>query len=155
VAGVLGAGWLGFWGLYLCYDWTAQMSAQSNGAIHVIRFYLPALGLIALLAAWPLARLLRLRAHLGTWLVATILAALVLAGGWSYRNLVTTSAGPGGRPGGGTPGLGAFPGGGSPPQGAGPSGATGAVRPAGARGGLGAPSGAGPTGATGASGSAG
>jgi len=155
VAVALGAGWLGFWGLYLCYGWTAQMSARSNGAIHVIRFYLPALGLIALLAAWPLVRLLRLRGQLGAWLVAAVLAALVLAGGWSYQNLVTNSAGPGGGPGGGTPGLGAFPGGGTPPQGAGPSGATGGVRPAGGSGGLGVPGGAGSTGSTGSSGSVG
>jgi len=121
IAAVLAAGWAGCWGLYLCYDWTAQTSAQSNSAIHVIRFYLPALGLIALLAAWLLVRLIRTRAHLGVWSVAVILAVLVVAGGWSYQNLVTNSAGPGGGPGGGGPTLGAGPQGvrGSPPSGAG------------------------------------
>jgi hypothetical protein len=120
IAAVLGAGWVGFWGLYLCYDWTAHMSAQSNSAIHVIRFYLPALGLIALLAAWLLVRLIRTRAHLGAWSVAALLAALVVAGGWSYQNLVANSAEPGGALGGGAPGLGAgAPGArGTPPDGA-------------------------------------
>lgn len=129
VAGVVGAGWLGFWGLYLCYTWTAQMAAQSGSAIHVIRFYLPALGLIALLGAWLLARLARLRMRLGAWSVAAVLVALVVAGGWSYQNLVTGGAGPGGAPGGGAPPVGAGPqgGGGAPPQGAPPPTASGSL----------------------------
>ena len=114
IAGILGGGWLGFWGLYLSYNWTAQMSAQSHSALHVIRFYLPALGLIALLGAWLLARLVRMRMRAGAWSVAAILLALVLAGSWSYQIPVTTAAGPGGRLAGG-----------ALPQGAGPPGSLG------------------------------
>ena len=54
---VLAAGWLGLWALYSAYTWTAQAGAGGGGpsggggggGIHVIRFYLPAIGLIALL----------------------------------------------------------------------------------------------------------
>ena len=58
----LALGWFVLWALYLCYTWTvSQLSGAgplghaggpSGGAstLHVIRFYLPALGLIALLA---------------------------------------------------------------------------------------------------------
>jgi hypothetical protein len=41
------------------------MSAQPGSALHVIRFYLPALGVIALLGAWPLTRLVHVRAPVG------------------------------------------------------------------------------------------
>jgi hypothetical protein len=141
VAGSLGAGWLGFWGLYLSYNWTAQVSAQSGSSIHVIRFYLPALGMIALLGAWVLAQLTKRGPALVKWAPAAILVALVIAGGWSYQNLVTASAtGPGGAggPAGTTlPGGLAAPGGrpsGTPPVGGAlPTGAA----PTGARGGAG------------------
>lgn len=152
VVAALGAGWLGFWALYLCYNWTAQMSAQGNGAIHVIRFYLPALGLIALLGAWTLVQLLRHRSGLVRISPAAILVALIIAGGWSYQNLVSTGGGAGGPGGaGGAPAAGSgtgrgLPGGapsqfgggtgGTPPKGGAPSGApaggpTGAPVPAG------------------------
>jgi hypothetical protein len=101
VAATLGVGWLGFWGLYLCYNWSAQMSAQAGSSIHVIRFYLPALGLIALLGAWLLVQLPKRGPRTMRWAPAVILVALIAAGGWSYQNLVTTGAGgPGGGPGG-------------------------------------------------------
>ncbi len=150
IGGVLGIGWLGVWGLYLCYNWTAQMSAQSGSAIHVIRFYLPALGLIALLAAWLLVRLTRMRGRVGTWSVAAILVALVIAGGWSYQNLLTNSAGTAPSPG-GAPGLGAgsFGGSGAPPQGAGGPGGSGGVLPATGAGSAGTPPSGAPGGPTG------
>ena len=81
VAAVRGVAWLAFWGLYLCYDWTAQMSSQSGSAIHVIRFSLPALGPLALLASWPLVRIVRTRVRTGAVPAAVVLAALVLAAG--------------------------------------------------------------------------
>ncbi len=122
IAAALGVGWLGFWGLYLCYNWTAQMSAQSGSSIHVIRFYLPALGPIALLGAWVLVQLPKRRPVAMRWAPAAILVALVVAGGWSYQNLVTTAAGgPGGGPGGAggpagtTPATGSGLPGGTPP----------------------------------------
>ena len=63
---VLAAGWFGLWTLYSAYNWTAQTGAAGGGgpgggggggAIHTIRFYLPAIGLIALLSAWLLVQL--------------------------------------------------------------------------------------------------
>jgi hypothetical protein len=120
---VLAAGWLGIWGLYSAYTWTAQMGAGGpagggrlgrgvahvigggggGGAIHVIRFYLPAIGLIALLGAWLLAQLPR-------WLPPVVLVAIAGLGLWSFESL--TAVGALGGPGGGFPGgLGGRPGG--------------------------------------------
>jgi hypothetical protein len=126
VAGALAAAWAGFWFLYACYDWTAQMSAQSGSAIHVIRFYLPALGPIALLGAWPLARVLDIGRRRGGLAIAVILITLAIAGGWSYHQLVSGGSGPAGGPGGpgapfglATPGSRGFPGGPPPGNGSG------------------------------------
>lgn len=123
----LAVGWIGMWGLYFAYDWTVRMAGGAGGGVHVIRFYLPALGLITLLAAWLLVQLPR-------WLTAVVLVALIGLGAWSYTDLA--SGGIGGPGGGGTPGIGGpggAPGfngnGGAPPPG---GGAPGGVRPSGA-----------------------
>ena len=128
VGGILALGWLGLWGLYLNYTWTATMvsggpgrggapngqgpndgssahsvlghaagalDAQGGGSmtVHVIRFYLPALGLLALLAAWLVMRLPR---RVG----GAAVGALALAGVLSF----STMAAAGGVGGGGGPG---------------------------------------------------
>ena len=108
VGAFLALGWVGIWGLYLAYDWTARMAGGAGGGVHVIRFYLPALGLITLLAAWLLMQLPR-------WLSVAILVVLIGLGAWSYPDL---AAGGIGGPGGGPPGMGG-PGG---PPGSGGSG---------------------------------
>ena len=119
VAAVLAAGWLGLWILYLCYTWTVNMSSGGSGAtVHVIRFYLPALGPIAMLAAWLVARWRRPVA------IATV-ALLVGASLVSFSSM-TTSGGPGGGAPGGPGGIGGF--GGHGPQ---PSGTSGARGPGG------------------------
>jgi hypothetical protein len=59
VALVLTIGWLSLWGLYLAYTWTVFATLGPSNPVHVIRFYLPALGLLALLAAWIVMRLPR------------------------------------------------------------------------------------------------
>ena len=101
------SGWIGIWGLYAAYDWTARNAAQPGGDIHVIRFYLPAIGLISLLGAWLLAQLPR-------WLPVVALIVLIGLGARSYPNLVAAGfGGPGGVPGTGV--LGGF--GGHPPGG--------------------------------------
>jgi hypothetical protein len=46
--------WLAIWGLYSTYTWTTD---PTNFTVQVVRFYLPALGPIALLAAWPVTRI--------------------------------------------------------------------------------------------------
>ncbi len=55
VGGSLALGWAAIWGLYLAYTWTEGQRVGSD-PVHVVRFYLPALGLIALLGAWALVR---------------------------------------------------------------------------------------------------
>jgi hypothetical protein len=124
VAAALAAAWAGNWGLYFTYYWTTQVGG--GGAVHLVRFFVPALASIALLGAWPLARLPR-------WLAGAIVAAFFGLGLWSFATMAADArggmpgAGPGGRPGGfpgGTP-----PGGsgngmpGAPPSGSLPSGA--------------------------------
>jgi hypothetical protein len=96
VALALAACWVGMWGLYAAYTWTANPGASS---LQVVRFYLPGLGAIALLGAWLLVRL-------GTWLtaraprrvpLALISAVLVVAmfglGAWSYTSMRDFSLG--------------------------------------------------------------
>jgi len=73
IGAFLTMGWIGIWGLYFAYDWTARTAGGAGGGVHVIRFYLPALGLISLLAAWLLAQLPR-------WLPVILLVVLVGAG---------------------------------------------------------------------------
>ena len=127
VGGFLALGWAGIWGLYSAYDWTARMAGGAGGGIHVIRFYLPALGLVTLLAAWLLVQLPR-------WLTMVVLVAVIGLGAWSYLDLAAGGMGPGGGipggppPGGPPPGVGgpgSAPGGipGGPPPGGGPGGA--------------------------------
>ena len=118
VAAALTAAWWGIWGLYFTYYWTAQTRSGpggpgvgAGGAVHLIRFYVPALAPIALLAAWALVRLPR-------WLALTAVAAFFGLGLWSYAGMAATDARGGimGRPGGfGGPPGGAM--GGTPPAG--------------------------------------
>jgi hypothetical protein len=49
----LAATWLTIWGLYASYTWTTDLT---NATVQVVRFYLPALGPIAILAAWLVTR---------------------------------------------------------------------------------------------------
>ena len=103
---VLAAGWAGLWALYSAYNWTAQTAALgggspggggSGGGIHVIRFYLPAIGLIALLGAWLLMQLPK-------WLPPAVLVIVAILGFSSFRSLTAAGAV-------GTPGGAGFPGG--------------------------------------------
>jgi hypothetical protein len=85
----LTASWFSVWGLYAAYTWTAH---PGGGTLQVVRFYVPALGAIALLGAWLLAQL-------GTWLaprarrapLALTSTALVMAmfglGAWSFATM--------------------------------------------------------------------
>jgi hypothetical protein len=77
VALLLSLGWASVWGLYATYTWTVGQTVGPNIPIHVVRFYVPALGLVALLAAWLLSRLPR-------WLPVIVLALLCGLGIWSY-----------------------------------------------------------------------
>jgi hypothetical protein len=85
VAGALAGVWLGIYGLYLAYTWTAGQSAGRPGgpggdvSVHLIRFYVPALGALALLAAWLVHQLPRQLA----------LVAIVAIGGVEYPKLAS------------------------------------------------------------------
>ena len=135
VGAVLAAGLIGIWGLYAAYDWTVRMGSGAGADIHLIRFYLPALGLITLLAAWLLVQLPR-------WLPVVIVVVLIALGARSYPNLVAGGlGGPGGGPA-GSPSIGGpSRGTGGPPSGSGGSGAVPGGPPAGAGSPGGAPGG--------------
>lgn len=134
VAAGLTAVWLGVFGLYFFYNWTAQMGSGGapggfrlpagvhlpsgvhlptgvhgpgghggigmggGGIVHIVRFYVPALGPMALLAAWLLTRI--------KWKVVSIglVAVLFGLGIWGFSTMST-----GGGLGGGA-GFGGFPG---------------------------------------------
>ena len=103
----LAAAWLSIWGIYVAYNWTAQMSANSSQAIHVIRFYVPVLGIMALLGTYVLTRI-------PLWSSAIVLALVIGLAVTQFHSL-TLAQGPGGPggPGGAGPGFG-IPGGGPP-----------------------------------------
>jgi len=106
VAATLVAGWLALWALYATYTWTAQMSGQgASQTVHVIRFYVPVIGLIALLGAWLLA-------HLPRRLPPVALAVIVVLGVLSFHSMAGQGLGGGfgAGPGGGGPGGGNAPG---------------------------------------------
>jgi hypothetical protein len=77
VALALGAGWLAMWGLYSAYTWTVEQTLGPGNPIHVVRFYVPVLGLMALLGAWLLTRLPR-------WAAAALIAVIIGLALWSY-----------------------------------------------------------------------
>jgi hypothetical protein len=102
----LAASWFGVWALYAAYTWTAN---PGGSTLQVVRFYLPALGAIALLGAWFLVQL-------GTWLTAraprraplaltsaALVVALFALGAWSFTTMRDFSLGAkvvhGGQPG--------------------------------------------------------
>jgi len=91
IGALLLASWAVCWGLYLAYDWTAQMSGGGGGGItvHVVRFYVPALGAMALLGAWFLRQLPR-------WLPAAVLVVVATLGLMSYASMASGAGGPGG-----------------------------------------------------------
>ena len=118
IGAVLASGWLGLWALYFAYDWTVRMAGDDQGgSIHTIRFYMPALGVIAALGAWLLVQLPR-------WLAPVIVVGIMAAtiGG---VNSLTSDSGPGGHFPGGRP-DGNFGGPGDPGQ---PGGNSGGLMP--------------------------
>jgi hypothetical protein len=77
VALVLTVSWAALWALYASYTWTVGQTVGHVIAIHVVRFYMPTLGLTALLAAWLLTRVPR-------WVAAAALVVLAVLGVWLY-----------------------------------------------------------------------
>jgi hypothetical protein len=91
------------------------MASGAGATVHVVRFYVPALAAVALLAAWLVQQFPR-------WVPVAVLAAAITLGLGSYSSMAKAGrGGPGGpaaRFGGGHGG--GFPG--TPPQGVPPGG---------------------------------
>jgi hypothetical protein len=81
----LAASWFAVWGLYAAYTWTA---GPFGSTLQVARFYVPALGAIALLGAWLLVRS-------RAWLAALVVAVMFGLGAWSFTTMHDFSLGGG------------------------------------------------------------
>ena len=145
VASGLAFAWLLLWGLYAAYTWTVQTQVrtgfhhpgkglatgmmpglglgtgmpQGGQDIHLIRFYLPAIGIIALLAAWTLMQIPRWVAPAVLLILCTLsifsYASLTAGGGFGHGHLGNFHGIPGGPLGkGGLPKITGFPPGGFP-----------------------------------------
>jgi hypothetical protein len=108
VGAALTAGWLGVWALYAAYDWTVNMASGADATVHVVRFYVPAIGLISLLGAWLMTQLPR-------WLPPVLLVALLALGGLGLAGLTAADLGGPGAGGMGGPAVGGAPGDPPPP----------------------------------------
>jgi hypothetical protein len=76
----LAASWLAIWGLYSAYTWTTDPTSVT---VQVVRFYVPAIGAIALLGAWLVTRIPG-RAWVRGLTSAAVIAALFGVGVWSF-----------------------------------------------------------------------
>jgi hypothetical protein len=85
VAVALSAAWAGMWGLYAAYTWTSYPGLSN---LQSVRFYLPALGPVALLGAWLVTRLPG-RAWLAAAMSAGVAGVLFALGGWSYAGMAS------------------------------------------------------------------
>ncbi len=77
----LAASWFAIWGLYCTYTWTTDPTSVT---VQVVRFYVPAMGAMALLGAWLVTRIPG-----RAWLVGLTSAAVVIAlfglGVWAFH----------------------------------------------------------------------
>jgi hypothetical protein len=80
----LAASWVSVWALYAAYTWTASPGLST---LQASRFYVPALGAISLLGAWPVIRVAR-RAPLATAASAALVVALFGLGLWSFHTML-------------------------------------------------------------------
>jgi hypothetical protein len=76
----MAASWFAIWGLYSAYTWTAD---PSSVAVQVVRFYVPAIGAIALLGAWLVTRIPG-RAWRACLTSAAVITAMFGLGVWSF-----------------------------------------------------------------------
>jgi hypothetical protein len=77
----LASSWFAIWGLYSAYTWTTDPTSVT---IQVVRFYVPAIGAIALLGAWLVTRIPG-RAW-GTGLTSTVVTTTLFAlGVWAFH----------------------------------------------------------------------
>jgi hypothetical protein len=78
------ASWFAVWGLYSAYYWTND---PSEDTLQAARFYVPAIGAIALLGAWLVTRIPG-RSWLAGVTSAAVVAALFGLGAWSFHAMV-------------------------------------------------------------------
>jgi hypothetical protein len=83
----LAASWFGVWGLYAAYTWTAQ---PGGSTLQVARFYVPAIGAMALLAAWLVVRVPR-RNPMAAVASVVVVAAVLGLGAWSFTSMRNTT----------------------------------------------------------------
>ena len=77
----LAASWFAIWGLYSAYTWTTDPTSVT---VQVVRFYLPAIGAIALLGAWLVTRIPG-RAWLAGLTSTAVITALFGLGVWAFH----------------------------------------------------------------------
>jgi hypothetical protein len=80
VAAALAASWFAIWGLYSAYTWTTDPTSVT---VQVARFYIPAIGAIALLGAWLVTRIPG-RAWRAGLTSAAVITAMFVLGVWSF-----------------------------------------------------------------------
>jgi hypothetical protein len=76
----LAASWFAVWGLYSAYTWTTD---PTSVAVQVVRFYVPAIGAIALLGTWLVTRIPGRAWRAGLTSTAVVIALFGL-GVWSF-----------------------------------------------------------------------
>jgi hypothetical protein len=74
------ASWFAIWGLYSAYTWTTDPTSVT---VQVVRFYVPAIGAIALLGAWLVTRIPG-RAWRAGLTSAVVITAMFGLGVWSF-----------------------------------------------------------------------
>jgi hypothetical protein len=80
----LAASWFAVWGLYATYSWTADDPSMTT--IQVVRFYVPAIGVISLLGAWLVTRIPG-RAWLAGLISVAVIATMFGLGVWSFYTM--------------------------------------------------------------------
>jgi hypothetical protein len=86
----LAASWAAIWALYATYTWTAGAGLST---LQAARFYVPAMGAISLLGAWPLVRVPRKR-PLAAIAAFAVVAALFWLGAWAFQDMYQFPRGP-------------------------------------------------------------
>jgi hypothetical protein len=76
----LAASWFAIWALYSAYTWTTDPTSVT---VQVVRFYVPAIGAIALLGAWLVTRIPG-RVWPAGFTAVAIIAAMFGLGVWSF-----------------------------------------------------------------------
>jgi hypothetical protein len=74
------ASWFAIWGLYSAYTWTTD---PTNVTVQFVRFYVPAIGAIALLGAWLVTRIPG-RAWRAGLISAAVITGMFGLGVWSF-----------------------------------------------------------------------